>query len=129
MRFAVDADGFGKIIGLAGDDLDTIGDGGGDDVGQVILTLGIVVGECCQPCAQFGGRGHQDAGIDFLDGELGGAGILLFDDAYQAALFAHDASVAGGVVEIDGQHTELVVTGGRQQTGKGGAGSEWHIAV
>ena len=51
-----------------------------DDIGQVILVLGIFVLKACQPVAQqSGGHGH-DAAVNFIDFSLVLTGIFVLDN-------------------------------------------------
>src|SRR5690606_25089163 len=110
-------------LGLAGDGAG--GDGGrpalvaGDreDVGEVVLALGVVVAQGRQPAAQVGGRGGDHAGVDQAHGALGGIGVLLLDDGLHAAVVTEqDAAIAGRVVQGFGQHRQAVAGGGEQAT-------------
>ena len=129
LHLAVHAQGFGHVIGLGRDHFHAIGHGGGDHVGQVVLTLGIVVGEIGQPLAQQRGGCGDDAGVDFLDGALGRAGILLLDDGDDLAVFAHDAAIAVRVLQRHSQHAQLVLAGRIQQALQRGGGGQGNVAV
>ena len=76
--------------------------GHGNDVGQIELALGILVVQTRQPAAQLAAVGHQHASVHLADGELLGVGILLLDDADHLAIVAHDAAIAGRVVQHHG---------------------------
>ena len=67
-------------VRLAGGDGLAIRHRQGDDIRQVVLALGIVVIQSRQPIVQLGSIGHQEAGVDFLDGEFGLAGVPGFDN-------------------------------------------------
>jgi hypothetical protein len=83
---------------VAGDDLFAFGGGHADHVGEVVLALGILVGEPRQPAGQLAGGQAEDAGVHLVDGQLLGAGVLVLDDAlHLAPRVAHDAAVAGGL--------------------------------
>ena len=75
-----------------------VGDGHGDNVGKVVLALGVVVGQPCQPATQQA-RGHgHDAAVDLGDGTLGVGGVfVLHDTLHRAFGIAHDAAIARGV--------------------------------
>ena len=101
--------------------------GVGDDVGEVDLALVVVRAQGRQGGAQVGGVEDVDAGVDLADGALGLAGVALLDDGRDGAVgLAHDAPVAGGVLELGGQQgdgipalmvlsQELLQGGGVQQ--------------
>ena len=99
----------------------------GDDVGEVDLALVVVRAQGRQGGAQVGGVEDVDAGVDLADSALGLAGVALLDDGRDGAVgLAHDAPVAGGVLELGGQQgdgisalmvlsQELLQGGGVQQ--------------
>ena len=77
---------------------------------------------------QFGGHRH-DAAVDLANGALCVAGVFVFDNGLHLALgIAHDAPVAGWVVERDGQQSQVLsctrVDQGLQGVGLG----QGHIA-
>ena len=79
----------------------------GDDVRQVVLALGIVVSQSREPIFQLGSVGHQEAGVDFRDGEFGRAGVPGLDDRPHLAVIAsHDAAIASGIGEGRGQDAQ-----------------------
>ncbi len=95
-----------------------VGGGQLDDVGEVVLALGIAVVQPGQPALeQAGGHGHH-AAVDFADFALRLGRVLVLDDGHDltAPLFrgADDAPVARGVVELDGQQREPLAGAGRQ---------------
>ena len=103
-----------------------------DNVGQVVLALGVVVGQARQPGRQQA-RGHgHDAAVDLGDGALGLARILVLDDARYAAIgCAQDAAVASGVGQLDGQQRQLPAGHGlrcRDQSAQGVWLGERHVA-
>ena len=72
-----------------------------DDVGQVVLALRVVVPERASHVRQLRGRRGHDAGVDLADRALARRRVLLLDDLpHRAARIAHDAAVAGRVVEL-----------------------------
>src|SRR5690606_24300450 len=81
LQLVVDAERLGKGVGLHGGDLDAVSHGQADDVGEVVLALGVVVADAPEPVAQLGNRGDQDAGVHFLHLALFVGGVLLLDDA------------------------------------------------
>ena len=92
-----------------------VGHGQTDHVGQVVLALGVVVVDAGQPVLEPGGRRGQDACVDFLDGALGLGGVLVLDDAADlAGGVAHDAAVAGGIVQHLGEHGGAIAARGQQ---------------
>ncbi len=78
-----------------------------EDIGQVVLALGIAVAQPRQPGTQHPGLRQHDAGIDQSDRALVGAGVLLFDDGGNpAAVIEHQATVAGGIGELRREHAQ-----------------------
>ena len=78
-----------------------------DHVGEVILALRVVPTEPEKPLAQAAGRRRHEPGIHLPGGELFGVRILVLDDGPDlAAGIAHDAPIAGGILEIDREHRE-----------------------
>ncbi len=98
-------------------------------VGQVVLALGVVVGEPAEPALERrGGRGHH-AGVRLAHGALGLGGVLLLDDALHAAVIAaQHAAVAGGVGQRDGQERQAPAAAGRHQRAQRVGGDERHVA-
>ncbi len=110
-------------------DRNAVGHRHGDDVGKVVLTLGIIVVEPRQPIAQPRGGDRQQAGVAFADRALLLVGVLLFDDAADAAAgIAHDAAIAGGIVQRHGDEGESVGSGGSEVAQRLGA-DQRHVAV
>ena len=107
-----------------------IGHGGGDHVGQVVLALGVVVLQGREPALERPGGADQDAGVDLVDLQRLGVGILLLDDAADVAGgVTHHAAVAGGVGHMLRQQRELAALGGLGQALQGGGLHQWHVAV
>ena len=105
------------------------GRGHGEDVGQVILALGVVVAQPGQPPAQIGGGGADHAGVDARHRALDLVGVLLFNDGlYAAGGIGQHAAVAGRIVESFGQHRGALA-GGRQQVVQGRFGDQRHVGV
>jgi hypothetical protein len=65
LGLVVDAEGFLEGVGLGGDHLDALGHRHRDDVGEVVLALGVVVFKVGEPVAQALDRGGEDAGVHF----------------------------------------------------------------
>src|SRR3546814_10029113 len=78
-----------------------------EHVGQVVLALRVVDGQALQPALERHRVGGKDAGVDGADVALFLGGVLVFDDGADAAFrVAHDAAVAGRVLEIGAQHRD-----------------------
>ena len=93
----------------------TVGNGFGDEVGQVVFALGIVAGKAVQPSFKFGVGQNQNAGIDFFHGFLSGVGVFFFDDGgYAAVAVADDAAQACRVGGHVGQQADFVAGGFKQ---------------
>ena len=72
----------------------------GDQVGEIVFTLGIIAGKFWQAFFQKTARARQNAGIDFLNAQLGFAGIFLFHNALHIVLpITDDAAVAIGIIQ------------------------------
>ena len=72
--------------------------GQADDVGEVVLALGVVVAHARQGVDEELGVEGEDAGVDLADLALLGRGVLLLDDRLDVALgVADDPAVADGV--------------------------------
>ena len=101
-----------------------------DDIGQVILTLGIVGTQLTQVAAQHAGRQRQHTGVAFAHSQLCGRGVFLFDDgAYAPAVIAQDAAITSGVVQHDRQQGQLARPGQRQQRTQRVGLHQRHIAI
>ncbi len=101
-----------------------------DDIGQVVLALGIVVAEPPEPVAQLRGRHGHDAGVDLADGTLGAARVLVLDDCRDPpVLIAPDASITARVGKLDGQQCQRAFLGNRHQFAQGTFPHQWHIAI
>jgi hypothetical protein len=87
-----------------------LGAQGGEDVGQVVLALGVVIGEPGEGGGQRRRVEGVGAGVDLVDRQLlragvAGAGAFRLDHALDlAAGAADDAAVGAGIVELDRQH-------------------------
>ncbi|OIQ86786.1 hypothetical protein GALL_313750 [mine drainage metagenome] len=116
--------------GAAGVHLEAVGASQRDDVGQVILALRVVAAQRADPAAQRGARRGDDAGVDFGDRTLGGGRVLVLDDALHApGGVAHDAAVAGGVVELDAEQPQRAGAGGVEQRLQRRRAHQRHVAV
>ena len=101
---------FHRVQRLLGGDHQAIGHSHGDDVGQVVLALSVVVGQTAQPFGQARARNSEDAGVAFLDGFLRVAGVFVLDDCCNLTLgVAHDAAIAGGIIQGDGEQAQLLL--------------------
>ena len=96
------------LVGVGGDHAHDAVAGVGQhlhDVGEVVLALGVVGLHHAQRRRQQAAPEAEDAGVDLVDLELVGGGVAVLDDAGDALVLAHahDAAVAGGVVEPGGE--------------------------
>ena len=74
-------------------------------VGEIELALGVVVADLGQRVEQGASVETVEAGVALVDRRLLGRGVLLLDDALDLAVgIADDAAVAGGVVQLHGEH-------------------------
>ncbi|MNF81908.1 hypothetical protein D3C84_641990 [compost metagenome] len=121
---------FHCIVRLFGRHHETIADRHGDHVGQVVLALGIVVGETAHPLPQFCERQGQDAGVAFGDRSFGFVGVFLLDDGrHLASGVAHDTAVAGRIVQFNGEQAQLLRRDFREQALECFDLNERHVTV
>ena len=103
-----------------------------DDIGEVLLALGVVRRHVGQLIAELVDAEDVDAGVRLADGALGLGRVLLLDDAVEGAVGrAHDAAVARDVVREQRHHA-----GGRcigpvrlDEATEGVGVEEGHVAV
>ncbi len=130
LLLAIHAERFPRFVRLGGDDFEPGFDRHLDRVGQVELALCIVVFQRGEPAAEAPGRRDDDARVDLGDLELLGRCVFLFDDArHLAVLIAHDAAIAAGVVECDGENAVAVPARAIGQRLQRAGARERHIAV
>ncbi|CAI8931470.1 hypothetical protein EMIT0P12_50140 [Pseudomonas sp. IT-P12] len=121
---------FHGIVGLLGSHHQPIVDRHGNHVGQVVLALGIVIGQTAHPAAHLCERQRQNAGVAFGDRTFGFVGVFLLDDGRDLARrIANDAAVTGRVVQFHGQQTQLLRRDFLQQALKGLDFDQRHIAI
>ena len=114
---------------LDGMNFDTVGNGFGDEVGQIVFALGIVAGKAVQPSFEFGVRQNQNAGIDFFHGLLGGIGVFFFDNGgYAAVAVADDTAQTCRIVRHVGQQADFVACG-FEQGFEGGCVNQGNVTV
>ena len=78
-----------------------------DDIGQVILALGIVVIQCRQQFAEPVAANQQQRRITLADRRLFGVAVALFDDRDDAAVrVAQDTPVAERILGFETQHAD-----------------------
>ena len=133
---AVDAEHLGLAAGGDAAHRNAVGDRQADDVGQVVLAGGVVVGEAPQPGQQALGRRGQHPGVDLADGALRRGGVFLLhdgDDAVacraRAGAAAHDAAVALRLGEVDREQAEGTGLGRLDQGLQAGGADQRHVAV
>ena len=104
-----------------------------DDVGQVVLFLGVVVLQPRQPGLEQARRHRHDAAVDLADRQLTGAGILLLDDGPHrrvvATAVAHDAAISHGVVQLQSQQCQFVAAAQVDQLAQGFDLRQRHVAA
>ena len=128
LRLAVHAQRFPGGAGLGRTNLHLIRHRGGNDVGEVILFLRILVLQSREPGLKARGRQHHDAGIDFTQRPFGRGCIIFLDDALDLAAAAHDAAITMRIVEFEREQRESLARGPvkRHQRLRPG---ERHVAV
>ena len=129
LHLAVDPQHFPFVIGVRGAHGHSLGDRQGNDIGQIIFTLGVVIRQPGQPVGEAGRGNRHDAGIDLANRLLRGARILLFDDPLHVpGSIANDTSVAGRVGQFHGQDRQAILAR-MQQTLQGGGLGQRHVAI
>ena len=73
-----------------------------NDIGDVVLTLRVVVIELRQPALHICAIGNQDTGVDLLNLTLFIAGVFVFNDTRYVAVLTRDTAIARWVVQHDG---------------------------
>jgi hypothetical protein len=129
LQRAVHAEHFGVVDGRHGHHCHALGHGHGHNVGEVVLLLHVIVLQRHHRALEPGGGSRQHAGVDLADLALAVAGVFVFHDGFDGTSLAHDAAVAGGVVEFDGQQGQLIALAGRGEGGGGFGANQGHIAV
>ena len=130
LQAVVDALHFLDRRRLGGGDVDAFAGCHGDDVGQVVLALGIVGGQRRQPALELGTSGGEDTGVAFLDGQLLRRGILVLYDGADAAFgVTHDTAIACRVFQNHRQQAQSLLTDFGQQRLEGLATNQRHIAI
>ena len=116
----VDAHRHREVVGEMGGDRVAGLAQGREDVGQVVLALGVVVGEAGEGGGQRRRVEGVGAGVDLADRQLPGIGVAggfgLDHPLHVAGGGADDPAVGAGIVELDRQH--------RRRRRRGGVGSE-----
>ena len=84
-----------------------VGAGQGDDVGEIVLALGVVVAEAPQEAEQVLAVDRHDPGIAEIDGKLVGRRVAGFDDGLEDAARPGDqAAVGARRVRPEAEHDE-----------------------
>ena len=103
--------------------------GHGDNIGDVVFTLNVVIGELSQPAFKVRAIGDQNPGINFLNPALLVAGVFMLDNARHRAVIARNAAVAGRIVKLHRQQTDAALRFRFPQTLQCFDGNERHVAV
>ena len=74
-----------------------------NDVGDVVLTLRVIVVELREPALHVRAISNQDAGVDLLNLALFITGIFMFNDTRYVAVFTRDTAIARWIVQHNGQ--------------------------
>ncbi|MNP11439.1 hypothetical protein D3C76_1036250 [compost metagenome] len=126
----VGAQDFHGVLRLRGGHAQAVRHGHGDDVGEVVLALGILVRQAAEPAGQAFPRHCQDAGIALADRALLGGSVLLLDDRpHLAGIVAQDPAVAGRVGQFHGEQGQLLRGGLLQQAFQGRLLDQRHVAI
>ena len=79
----------------------------GDDIGQIVLSLGVVVVQTVQPAPQSRRTGSQHAGVHLLNPALRfGSVLLLHDGEHPAGVVADDATITLRFGQVGGQQPQ-----------------------
>jgi len=114
-------------VGVNGD---TCIAGDGDQIRQVVFTLGIAVADPRQPLRHPARRHRHHTGIHLGDHLLQGGGILFLDNTqHVAGIVAQYAAITNGVVEGDSEQSQGVVIDVGNQCFKGGGTDQGYIAI
>ena len=117
-------------MGLFGSHHQAIADGHGNYVSQVVLALGVVVGQPAHPVTQALNRHRENPGVAFGDGPLGLVGVFLLDDGGDLArCVTHDPAIAGRIIQLDRQQTQLLRGDVGEQALQGFDFDQRHVAV
>ena len=126
----IHAQRFGNALGLRADHRHAVTHGGCNHVGQVILSLRVVVRQVREPAGQPRTRHHHDSRIDLADPAFAVRRVLLFDDAHDTPRrVAYDATVTARVVQRDGQDAQLVIARRLGQPRQRLGTQQRHVAV
>ena len=101
LQTVVDAFDFTQTIGMNGRDFTTFLISQRNDIGDIVFTLRIVIGQFRQPALHVRAVCNQDPGIDFLDLTLFLAGIFMLNDAGHFAVLTRDATIAARIVQLN----------------------------
>jgi len=106
--------------------------GDGQDVGEVLLALGVVRAHLGQRLAQDHGVEGIETGVDLADLQLRVGGVLLLDDAGNRTVGrAQDAAIARCVRQRGGDHGDGALAGGvrLEQSVQRLSGKQGHVPV
>ncbi len=129
LHLAVHARHFPFRAGLGRHHGHAVSHGHGNDIGQVVLALRIIVRQGRQPAPQVARGRDDDAAIDLLDGAFLGVGVFFLDDAANFAIDTHDAAQPEGVGLHHGQDRQLVAAGCLDQAAQRVGAGQRHVAV
>ena len=100
-----------------------------DNVGDIELTLSIVIIEFRQPAFQVRAVRDQDPGIDFVNFALFISRVFMLNNANDLAILTSDTAIAGWIVEFYGQQTDTALRFGITQTLQRLNRNQRHVAV
>ena len=107
----VDALGLPGVLGLVGAHGMVMAVGVLDHVGEIELALRVVGAQAGQAATQQVGVEDIDPRVDLGDEQFVGVGVLVLDDAQHLMVLAHHPAVAGGIVDVGGEHGGGIVLG------------------
>ncbi|MNM74023.1 hypothetical protein D3C81_857720 [compost metagenome] len=121
---------FHGVLRLRGGHRQAVGHRHGDHVGQVVLALGVAVGQPAHPLGHARAGHGEDAGVALADRALLGGRVLLLDDGADLPLgVANDPAIAGGIGQLHGEQGQLRRAGVGQQALEGRRLDQRHVAV
>ena len=126
---AVHAERLPRVVRLHRADRHAVGDRERDHVGEVVLLLRVVVPQPIEPAREPRGRQDHQPGVDFGDCALGRARVLLLYDAHDLRAVAHDAAVAGRLVELDGEEPDPLFPRSLHELQEGRVACQGHVPV
>ena len=130
LRAVVDARHVPQVLRLSRPDRDPVMGGHGNHVGQVVFTLGVLIGKPRGPGGKARTFRHHDAGIHFAYAPFLGVRILVLDNAHHVSLgIPNDAAVSGGIFQLHREQREGTRVGKVRQFAERSHGGKRDVTV